>query len=181
MSHPVNISMSALGNFFANFSNCSVDKGITVKYHPRQTITSRRGMVLSRSTVQGYVQLITIRNLKSGPLQKLTIIDQIPISEDKAIIVNMIRPSKDHVINVLEKDNQSGFSSLPSTSSKLSFRGSISEKGEKEKDKILWNPDTGKVIWDFIDVKEKKTVEVGLEWEIVSGDRTVHSHFGDKI
>ena len=59
---------------------------------------------------------------------------------------------------------------------------SISEKGgEKEKDRILWNPDTGRVTWDFVDVKEKRTVEVKLEWEVVSGDRTVYSHFGEKI
>ena len=59
---------------------------------------------------------------------------------------------------------------------------SISEKGgEKEKDRILWNADTGRVTWDFVDVKEKRTVEVRLEWEVVSGDRTVYSHFGEKI
>jgi len=67
-------------------------------------------------------------------------------------------------------------------SSKGSVRMSISEKGgEKEKDRILWNPDTGRVTWDFVDVKEKRTVEVRMEWEVVSGDRTVYSHFGEKI
>ena len=168
--------------FYISHADNSVDKGITVKYHPRQTITSKRGMVLNKSTVQGYVQLITIRNLKSTPLQKLTILDQIPISEDKSIIVTMISPNKDHVINIADKDTGSGYTSIVGTSSsKSSVRGSISEKGEKERDRILWNPDTGKVIWDFIDIKEKKTIEVKLEWEIVSGDRTVHSHFGDKI
>ena len=152
-----------------------------MKYHPRQTVTSKRGMVLNKSTVQGYSQLITIRNLKSSPLQKLTIMDQIPISEDKSIIVNMISPAKEQVINIAEKpDTSTGFSSI-ANSSKGSFKGSISEKGEKERDKILWNPDSGRVTWDFIDVKEKKTVEIKLEWEIVSADRTVHSHFGEKI
>ena len=59
---------------------------------------------------------------------------------------------------------------------------SISEKGgEKERDRILWNPDTGKLTWDFVDVKVKRTVEIKLEWEVVSGDRTVYSHFGEKI
>jgi Domain of unknown function (DUF4139) len=157
-----------------------VDKGITVKYHPRQTITSKRGMVLAKSTVQGYSQLITIRNLKSSPLQKLTIMDQLPISEDKSIVVNMISPPKEQVVNLAEKESSTGFSAASNTS-KVSLRSSISEKVEKEKDKISWNPDSGRVIWDFIDVKEKKTVEVKLEWEIVSGDRTVHSHFGEKI
>lgn len=157
-----------------------MDKGIAVKYHPRQTITSKRGMVLNKSTVQGYSQLITIRNLKSSTLQKITIMDQIPISEDKSIVVNMISPYKDQIINVADKDNASGFTSITNTS-RSSIRMSVSEKGEKEKDKILWNPDTGRITWDFIDVKEKKTIEVKLEWEIVSGDRTVHSHFGEKI
>jgi hypothetical protein len=138
-------------------------------------------MMLNKSTVQCYAQLITVRNLKSSPLQKLTIMDQIPISEDKSIIVNMISPNKDNVINIADKDNLTGFSSVASTSSKASFRGSISEKVEKERDRILWNPDTGKVIWDFVDVKEKKTIEIRLEWEVVAGDRTVHSHFGDRI
>lgn len=137
-------------------------------------------MVLNKSTVQGYSQLITIRNLKSSTLQKITIMDQIPISEDKSIVVNMISPYKDQIINVADKDNASGFTSITNTS-RSSIRMSVSEKGEKEKDKILWNPDTGRITWDFIDVKEKKTIEVKLEWEIVSGDRTVHSHFGEKI
>jgi hypothetical protein len=135
-------------------------------------------MVLNRSTVRGYSQLITIRNLKSSPLQKLTIMDQIPISEDKSIFVNVISPNKDQVINIAEKDNASGFTSI-SNASKSSVRTSVSEKGDK--DKILWNPDSGRFTWDFIDVKEKRTIEVKLEWEIVSGDRTVHSHFGEKI
>jgi len=152
-----------------------------VKYHPRQAITSKRGMVLAKSTVQGYSQLITIRNLKSSPLQKLTIMDQIPISEDKSIIVNMISPPKDQVINIAEKESSSSGFSAYSNPSKASIRMSVSEKLEKEKDKILWNPDSGRVTWDFVDVKERRTVEVKLEWEIVSGDRTVHSHFGEKI
>src|SRR5271169_2445064 len=118
-------------------SNSSVDKGITVKYHPRQTITSKRGMVLNKSTVQGYSQLITIRNLKSSPLQKLTIMDQIPISEDKSIIVNMISPPKEHIINIAEKESTSSGLATYSNSSKASIRTSISEKAEKEKDKIL--------------------------------------------
>jgi hypothetical protein len=56
------------------------------------------------------------------------------------------------------------------------------EKGEQ--DKVLWNLDTGRLTWhfrDFINAKEKKSIEIKLEWEVVSGDRTVHSHFGDKI
>jgi hypothetical protein len=155
-----------------------------VKYHPRQTIISRRGMVLAKSKVQGYSQVITIRNLKATPLQKLTVMDQIPISEDKSITVNLITPAKELLTNVAEKGNAASASSIAPgllTSSKGSFRSSISEKAEKEKDKILWNPDTGRLTWDFIDVKEKKTVEIKLEWEVVSGDRTVQSHFGDKI
>lgn len=122
--------------------------------------------------------------MKNTPLQKFTLIDQVPISEDKAITVNLITPPKEKVINILEEDNASGFSPVAAAAgtSKTSFRGSISsEKGEKEKDRILWNPDTGKVTWDFIDVKEKKTLEIKLEWEVVAGDRTVHSHFGDRI
>ena len=154
-----------------------------MKYHPRQTISSKRGMMLAKSTVQGYVQLITIRNLKSTPLQKLTIMDQIPISEDKSIVVNTISPNllKDHIINVSEKDPSSSNFSGSSISSKSSIRMSISEKAEREKDRILWNSDTGKVIWDFIDVKEKRSFEVRLQWEVISGNTTVHSHFGEKI
>jgi uncharacterized protein (TIGR02231 family) len=150
-----------------------VDKGLSVKYHPRQAITSKRGMVLAKSTVQGYSQLISIRNLKSSPVAKLTIMDQIPISEDKAIVVNMIAPNKDTVINVVENAPASA------AEKKGSLRMSFMEKGEQ--DKVLWNPDTGRLTWDFINVKEKKSIEIKLEWEVVSGDRTVHSHFGDKI
>jgi hypothetical protein len=107
--------------------------------------------------------------------------DQIPISEYKIIVVNMISPSKEQVINVAEKDNTfSGYSSLAG-SSKGSIRGSISEKLDNEKDKILWNPDSGRITWDFIDVKEKRSVEIKLEWEIVSSGGTVHNHFGEKI
>ena len=167
-------------------SKCSVDKGITVKYHPRQTITSKRGMVLNKSTVQGYSQLITIRSLKSSPLSKLTIMDQVPISEDRSIVVNMISPPKEKVLDVTDPEKVGLLGNFAGNASKSSFRSSISEKlpmarDEKERDRILWNPDTGRVTWDFVDVKEKKTIEVKLEWEVVSGDRTVYSHYGDKI
>jgi len=164
---------------FIAFLTGSVDKGITVKYHPRQVIKSKRGMMLNKSTVQCYSQLITIRNLKSTPLQKLTLMDQIPISEDKSITVNVLSPSKDQMISVADLDKAGGI--LTSTMSKGSLRLSISEKGEKEKDKIVYNPDTGKITWDFFDVKVKKVIEIKLEWEVVSGDRMVYSHFGDKI
>jgi Domain of unknown function (DUF4139) len=172
--------MSALGISTCFFSDSSVDKGITVKYHPRQTITSKRGMVLNKSIVIGYSQLITVRNLKSSTLQKLTIMDQIPISEDRSILVNMISPPKEAMINVADKDALTSLGSGSNTS-KSSFRMSISEKVEKERDRIIWNSDTGRVTWDYIDVKAGRTVEVKLEWEVVSGDRIVHSHFGDKI
>ena len=121
--------------------------------------------------------------MKNSPLQKLTLIDQIPISEDKAITVNLITPPKEKVINIAEQDNASGFTlAAAASTSKTSLRASISsEKGDREKDRILWNPDTGKLTWDFIDVKEKKTLEIKLEWEVVAGERAVHSHFGDKI
>jgi len=105
--------------------------------------------------------------------------DQLPISEDKAIVVNMLSPGKDAVVNVADKDNAAGLTSFGVGSSKASLRMSFADKPEQ--DKILWNPDTGRLTWDFVNVKEKKTIEIKLEWEIVSGDRTVHSHFGDRI
>ena len=143
-------------------------------------------MVLNKSTVQGYSQLITIRSLKSSPLSKLTIMDQVPISEDRSIVVNMISPPKEKVLDVTDPEKVGLLGSFAGNASKSSLRSSISEKlpmsrDEKERDRILWNPDTGRVTWDFVDVKEKKTIEVKLEWEVVSGDRTVYSHFGDKI
>ena len=96
----------------------------------------------------------------------------------------MISPPKEKVIDVNDVEKLSGLGM--GNSSKSSLRMSISEKlpmgrEEKERDRILWNPDTGRVTWDFVDVKEKRTVEVKLEWEVVSGDRTVYSHFGNKI
>ena len=98
----------------------------------------------------------------------------------------MISPPKEKVIDVTDQDKVTSLGGIGGSTSKSSLRMSISEKlpmarEEKERDRILWNPDTGRVTWDFVDVKEKKTIEVKLEWEVVSGDRTVYSHFGDKI
>ena len=90
--------------------------------------------------------------------------------------MNMLSPGKDAVVNVADKDNAAG---LGGGLSKASLRMSFMDKPDQ--DKILWNPDTGRLTWDFVNVKEKKTIEIKLEWEIVSGDRTVHSHFGDRI
>ncbi|KAF8813462.1 hypothetical protein BYT27DRAFT_7158363 [Phlegmacium glaucopus] len=69
-----------------------LDTSIRVTYHPRSKMISQSGFY-NKSTTHAISQTITIHNTKSVGIEKLKITDNIPVSQDANITVNLISPS----------------------------------------------------------------------------------------
>ncbi|KAJ8497000.1 hypothetical protein ONZ45_g12224 [Pleurotus djamor] len=68
------------------------DPSIRVKYHPLSKKLTQSGFYTKQAS-RVYTQQITIHNTKTIPVNDLTMIDHIPISEDSQITVKLIEPA----------------------------------------------------------------------------------------
>ncbi|KAH9475070.1 Protein F37C4.5 [Psilocybe cubensis] len=71
-----------------------VDPSIRVTYHPQEKITSESGFY-NKTVKHLYTQRISVYNSKSVAIKGLKVIDRIPVSEDAALVVNLINPALD--------------------------------------------------------------------------------------
>ncbi|PPQ90355.1 hypothetical protein CVT25_007757 [Psilocybe cyanescens] len=69
-----------------------VDPSIRVTYHPQEKMTSESGFY-NKSLKYVYSQRISVHNTKSVAVDKLKIIDKVPVSQDANLIVNLINPT----------------------------------------------------------------------------------------
>ncbi|KAF4579599.1 hypothetical protein EYR36_001417 [Pleurotus pulmonarius] len=74
--------------------DCSlgVDPSIRLTYHPLSKNSSESGFYSSLSS-HTYSQYITVHNTKNITVRDLTIIDQIPLSEDSQVAIKLINPA----------------------------------------------------------------------------------------
>ena len=70
----------------------SHDTSIRVTYHPQGTIVSQSGFY-NKCTTHKFSRNISVHNTKFVGIEKLTVIDNIPVSQDANITVNLISPS----------------------------------------------------------------------------------------
>ena len=76
--------------------DCSlgVDPQVKVTYHPVTKKTRSQGGLLSASTVTtSSLQKITIKNVRSAPIRRLLVREQIPVSSDQRLKVALVEPA----------------------------------------------------------------------------------------
>ncbi|KAF8148202.1 hypothetical protein B0H34DRAFT_833314 [Crassisporium funariophilum] len=69
-----------------------LDPSVRIVYHPCEKKASQSGFYQKNST-QSFTQGITVLNTKMVPLPNLMIVDNIPVSQDERIEVNLIQPA----------------------------------------------------------------------------------------
>ncbi|KAL4258531.1 Conserved hypothetical protein CHP02231 [Pleurotus pulmonarius] len=74
--------------------DCSLgfDSSIRLTYHPLSKKASESGFYNKSSSIT-YSQLITVHNTKNIAVKDLTIIDQVPISEDAQVTIKLVNPA----------------------------------------------------------------------------------------
>jgi uncharacterized protein (TIGR02231 family) len=71
-----------------------VDPQVKVTYHPVTKKTRSQGGLLSASTVRmSSLQKITIKNVRSAPIRRLLLREQIPVSSDQRLKVALVEPA----------------------------------------------------------------------------------------
>ena len=81
----------------AEFFSCSlgVDPQLKVTYHPLQKKTKASGTALlsTKTLSQAFLQRITLKNTRRTQVRKLIIRDQVPVTTDSRIKVNLVEPA----------------------------------------------------------------------------------------
>ncbi|KDQ13203.1 hypothetical protein BOTBODRAFT_33813 [Botryobasidium botryosum FD-172 SS1] len=69
-----------------------VDSSIRLTYHPRTTRASKSGFYTKTQT-HAYAQRITVFNTRTQPVENVTVLAQVPVSQDSVITVKISKPA----------------------------------------------------------------------------------------
>jgi hypothetical protein len=81
----------------------SIDPSIRITYHPRVKKMTQSGFY-TKTSHHDYSQRITIFNTKTTSVERLKIIDQVPVTEDSQISVKLINPALRVLPNISRND-----------------------------------------------------------------------------
>jgi len=138
----------------------SVDPSIRVIYHPQTKKVTRSGFT---KKMNGYVfeQRITVINTKSSVIKDVKVQEQIPVSEDSTISVNLISPPL-----IMPETSKSG---KPTASGPVNLGGGVVAQwegtDEPETDPELLGKD-GKLSW-ICSLPAQGKINILLSWEVV--------------
>ena len=71
--------------------NIRVDPSLQIVYHPSESKATKSGFY-TKSSNTSFSQRITVHNTKPSPISGVTIIDQIPVSDDSQVSVVLKNP-----------------------------------------------------------------------------------------
>lgn len=141
-----------------------IDLTIRIVYHPRTKKMSRSGAMVFSSKTTSYVfnQRITIYNTKSVPITGLKILDQIPVSDNSKISVNLTNPP----LILPQPNKKTGLYSVPQgvvvgSQAVAQWKGA----DESDVDPSLLGKD-GEVSW-VCNIPAQGTLNLLLSWEVV--------------
>ncbi|KAF8802151.1 hypothetical protein BYT27DRAFT_7197229 [Phlegmacium glaucopus] len=144
--------------------DCPLGLDLTIRlvYHPRTKKMSRSGLILTgKTTSYVFEQRISIYNTKPVSITGLKILDQIPVSDNSKIIVNMANPPL-----VLPQPNKKGLYSVP----KAVTIGSQAVAQWKDADEPDIDPSLlgkdGEFSW-VCNIPAQGTLNLLLSWEVV--------------
>ena len=137
-----------------------IDLTIRIIYHPRTKKINRSGLTILTGKTTSYVfdQRITIYNTKSVPITNVKILDQIPVSDNSKIIVNLINPPlvlpqlKNSVPQAVKAGNETV----------AQWKGT----NESDIDPSLLGKD-GQFSWVCNNIPAQETLNLVLSWEVV--------------
>ncbi|KAF9525622.1 hypothetical protein CPB83DRAFT_885409 [Crepidotus variabilis] len=139
------------------------DLAVKIRYPPREQRASQTG-IISRSSVRSYTQRITIQNTKSISLESFKIIDNIPISQDERIKVNLISPALSAPVAGPVQASHSRQSLRKSIKLESGVQAQWDKSDEKDVEDSMVGKD-GKINW-LLTIPPRKTVNLALQFEV---------------
>ncbi|KAF9032791.1 hypothetical protein BJ165DRAFT_768589 [Panaeolus papilionaceus] len=138
-----------------------VDPAIRIVYHPRSKKVSRSGFPRKTTSTYTFEQRISITNNKADAISGLKILDQVPLSENETIAINMLNPAL-----ILSKPSKKGPMKTPeAVTVSQGVVAHWTRADEPETDPSLWGKD-GMLNWTC-SVPAQGKVNLSLLWEVV--------------
>ncbi|GLB45327.1 putative mucoidy inhibitor A [Lyophyllum shimeji] len=146
-----------------------LDPSVRVTYHPQTKKQSQSGF-MTKTATHVFAQHITVHNTKNVPVEGVKVLDQIPVSEDAQIQVNLRQPAavtspRIHLLPLLGLH-------FDGRGVVASWAGADGENdgasGEEEQSAVGRD---GKIAW-VCQVPPQGKVELALKWEVVVPTKT---------
>ncbi|KIM36583.1 hypothetical protein M413DRAFT_31619 [Hebeloma cylindrosporum] len=141
-----------------------IDPSIRITYHPRSRKVNRTGFT-RKTCSYTFEQRISIFNTKPTSITSLKVLDQLPVSEDSTITVNLTSPPL-----VLPAANKKGVAKVPEPVKITEGAGAnvnVQWDGAEDSDtdpSLLGKE--GKLRW-VCEVPAQRTIVLALAWEVV--------------
>ena len=161
LSSRVSVYRSTFDNsHFLKTNSNSLDTSIRVTYPPRSTMLSQSGFY-NKSRTHAFTQNITVHNTKSVDIENLKITDNIPVSQDANITVNLISPKLTIPLPSTNLGNKAAPSSVIVADGVVA---QWSDKGDSNLNVNALGKD-GRMDW-ICSIPAHAKINIPLQWEV---------------
>ena len=159
LSSWVSVYRSTFDNFhFIKTNSNSLDTSIRVTYPPRSTMISESGFY-NKSRTHAFIQNITVHNTKSVNIENLKITDNIPVSQDANITVNLISPKLTNHLPSTTLGNKAAPSSV------IVSDGVVAQWSDKGDSNVNGLGKDGRLDW-ICSIPAHAKINILLQWEV---------------